>query len=772
MPALGLRMPRGGEPLRAVWSHPVWGTVLRALLGYVILVEGVVQLAFGRVALLDVGLGTGPIPRGVFLIGAVIGTLYALVGMGIILVYRANRIINFAQAQLGAVPAILAALLVLRKGWDYLTVVPIALVGGLALGALVEVAVVRRFRDASRLILTVATVGIGFLLLVFEFVVKLAVTGDLLFTENFPTPFSGFRMQVGPTVLFGDHLVTVLVAVAVIVGLVSFFRFTRVGIAVRAAAENRDRAALLGIPVNRVSTIVWALAGLLSAIGVFLRVPLVGVPLQGFIGPLFLLYGLAVAVIARMERLPTALLAGMFIGIIDNAAIFATRRSALASAAMLVVIIVALLVQRKHFTARAYTSGAESWEAAREPRPIPSELRGLAVVRRVRAAVIVVVAALTLALPWIVGDARIDFAIIGICYAMVGISLVVLTGWAGQISLGQFAISGIGAAVAGGLAANHGWDFFGAVLTAGITGAAVALLIGLPALRIQGLFLAVTTLAFAFAVENFVLLPEFFGWLLPSDLAFVTPPVLYGRIDMGSDSQLLGVTFTGSTKYYFLCLTFLLLTLGMARSLRRYRSGRVLIGLRDNTAMLQSFGVSPAASRLAAFAISGFIAALAGALFVYSQGAVDAGAYSPAVSIQLFVMTVLGGIGSLSGAILGAVFLQAIPLLGLRSIPGIGAVIEILSTGLGVLLVLYFLPGGLAEGLQRVRDRWLRRVAATHDIVVPSLVADVFTGDRNSEDDVLQIARDHAEATATPPAEAEGDSADEVSPAPVAGGGS
>ena len=726
------------ETVIRVWRHAIWGTVLRAVLGYVVLVEGLVQLAFGKVPLLGIGGGTGPIPRGVFLIGAVIGTLYALVGMGIILVYRANRIINFAQAQLGAVPAILAALLVLRKGWDYLAVVPIALVGGLLLGAVVEVVVVRRFANASRLILTVATVGIGFLLLVFEFVVKLAVTGDLLFTENFPTPFSGFEMPVGPVVLFGDHLVTVLVAVGVIAALVLFFRYTRVGIAVRAAAENRDRAALLGIPVNRVSTVVWALAGLLSAIGVFLRVPLVGIPLQGFVGPLFLLYGLAVAVIARMERLPTALLAGMFIGIIDNAAIFATRRSALASAAMLAVIVVALLIQRRHFASRAHASGAESWEAAREPRPIPGELRGLAEVRRARAGVVAVIAGLTLSLPWIVGDARLNFAIIGISYAMVGISLVVLTGWAGQISLGQFAIAGIGAAVAGGLAANHGWDFFGAVLTAGITGAAVAVAIGLPALRIQGLFLAVTTLAFAFAVENFVLRQEFFGWLLPGELTFLTPPVLYGRIDMASDTTVAGMTLTASTKYYFLCVAFLLLTLGMARSLRRYRSGRVLIGVRDNTPMLQSFGVSPASTRLAAFAISGFMAAMAGALFAYGQGAVDAGAYAPAVSIQLFVMTVLGGIGSLSGAVLGAVFLQAIPLLGLDTLPGIGPVIAILTTGLGVLLVLYFLPGGLAEGMFKLRDRWLTRVAAKHSIVVPSLVADVSQDHRDEESEVLR----------------------------------
>ncbi|MGH3443563.1 MAG: ABC transporter permease [Nitriliruptorales bacterium] len=729
--------------MTSVWHHRVLGPLLRIALGYVLLVEGLVQLAFGRIDVpfvdvpwLEVGARASSIPRGVFVSGAVVGTLYALVAMGLILVYRANRIINFAQAQLGAVPAVLAILLVVRQGFSYWTVVPIALVGGLLLGGAVEVGIVRRFRTSSRLILTVATVGIGFLLLVLEFLTKLGVTGDLLIVEEFPTPFSAFAFGIGPVTLRGDHLVAVVVSVAVLAGLAAFFRFTDVGVAVRAAADNRSRAALLGIPVDRMSTIVWALAGVLSAIGVFLRVPLVGLPLSGFVGPLFLLYGLAAAVIARMERLSTALVAGMFIGIADFAAIFATRRSSLAAAAMLVVILVALLVQRHHLS-RAEEVG--SWETVRELRSIPSELRGLREVRVARGVLIAVGIAFAVALPWLVGDVRTPFATIGVVYAMVGVSLVVLTGWAGQISLGQFAIAGIGAAVAGGLAANHGWDFFGAVLTAGLVGAGVAVLVGLPALRIQGLYLAVTTLAFAFAVEGFVLNPEFFGWLLPRSDAFLGPPLLYGRVDLGADSRWLGITVPTNAKYYLVTLAFLALALGMARSVRRYRSGRVFIGVRDNTRMLQSYGVSPAGTRLAAFAISGFIAALAGALFVFQQGAVDAGTYTPEQSIQLFVMTVLGGIGSLAGALLGAGFLVALPLFGLRDLPVVGPVVEILGTGLGVLLVLYFLPGGLAEGVWRVRDHLLRRLATRRGIVVPSLVADVATEQVREEDLALAL---------------------------------
>lgn len=716
--------------IRTTWAHPVAGVVLRGVAAYVVLVELLVQLVFGRVdvpgvelAWLEVGTRDAPIPRDVFLVGAIVGVLYSLVGMGLILVHRANRIINFAQAQLGAVPAIAALLLMVRQGLPYLVAVPLALIGGGLLGGAVEVGVVRRFQSASRVVLTVATVGVGLLLLVLEFVVKNAITGDLLVVDRVTTPFGRLQWDVGAVTLRGDHVVTVVVAVGTLLALTAFFRRTRMGTAIRAAAENRDRAASLGIPVDRVSMVVWALAGVLSAVGVFLRAPLVGLPLSGFVGPFFLLYGLTVAVIARMDRLPTALFAGMFIGIVDYAAVFATRQSSLATASMLVIILVALLVQRRSTGRVREDTG--SWDAVRELRPVPRELRSLPEVRIARGLGVAVLVVAAVALPWIVGDVRLPFATTGLVYAMVGISLVVLTGWTGQISLGQFAISGIGAAVAGGLSANHGWDLFAVLALATVVGGAVAVLIGLPAIRIPGLFLAVTTLGFAFTVQEFVLQRDHFGWLLPSGIGFVDPPRLYGVVDLATDSTLLGVTISSAAKLYLLGLVLLALVIGVARSLRGLRSGRVLIGVRDNDRFLQSHGVDPVVTRLSAFAIAGAIAGLAGGFFVFAQGAVDPGTFSPARSIELFVVTVLGGVASVSGAVLGALFLQSFSLLGIREIPVWGEAIALLGTSAGVLAVLYVAPGGLAEALQRGRDRLLRRVAGRRGIVVPSMIADV-----------------------------------------------
>ena len=722
---------RKPNPFLTAWRHPTWGPVVKVVLGYVVIMEVIVQLVFGRIDIPFLNIGflelgrKDTIPREVMLNGAIVGTLYAMLAMGIILIYKANRLINFAAAALGSVPAVLMLTLISLKGFPYLVALPLALVGGGLLAAVVDTTIMRRFRTSPRLIATVATIGVSQILALIEFYIPNWVSGGetVLPPQEFPTPFNGLAFQVGIVRFDGDHIFTVGVVLALTLGLGAFFKFTDVGIAVRASAENGDRAALLGIPVRRVATIVWILAGVLSAVAIFLRAPLVGLPLGGLIGPAVLLYGLSVAVIARMDSLPTALIAGMGIGMIDQAAVYSARRASLSYSVMLIVILVALLVQRKALS-RAYEMGANTWQAVKEYRPIPSELRHTPEILMMRAGIAGLIVLLFVVAPIFATAGQLDKAQQVLIYAMIGISLVILTGWAGQISLGQFAFAGVGAAVAGGVAANHNLDFFLCLLLGGLAGAVAAVLIGLPALRIQGLFLAVTTLAFAFTVQNFVLEREFFGWLLPSDFAFVERPMLYGSFDIDTD-----------TRYYYVCLFFLVLSIAMARSMRRNRSGRIFIGVRDNGRTMQAFGVNLARTRLAAFALSGFIAALAGALLAYQQRQVEPGVFSPIQSIDVFVMTVIGGLTSVGGAVIGAVYLVGIPYM----FSGIEA-INLAATGVGVLILLLFLPGGLSEGLFILRDKFLRWVAARNNIHVPSLVADSLVAETAATEHALSDA--------------------------------
>jgi branched-chain amino acid transport system permease protein len=395
---------------------------------------------------------------------------------------------------------------------------------------------------------------------------------------------------------------------------------------------------------------------------------------------------------------------------------------------MLVVILVALLAQKGRM-ARAMDAGVSTWQSAKEYRPIPQELRNIAEVVMAKGALLNIVLFVTVILPLVLDEKYAGrFTIVAIT-AMVGVSLVVLTGWAGQISLGQFGFAGLGALAAAGLGVRH-VDFFVCLLVAGLVGALAAILIGLPALRIQGPFLAVTTLSFAFTVQYFFLNPSYMSWWLPKSGQFVTRPKLYGFFSTQSD-----------IRFYFVCLTFLGLMLLMARSMRRNRIGRILIGVRDNPKGVQAYGVNLAGTKLAAFAISGFIAAIAGGLFTFYLQSVDSNTFTATASVNVFTVAVIGGLTSLPGAIIGAVWVEGIPFL-FNGDP----IIRLLTSSVGLLALLMFVPGGLSEVFYTQRDSFLRWVAKRNKIHVPSLLADSLVTVAAADEHAISGAAEHEAA--------------------------
>lgn len=664
----------------AAARHPRWGPLLRAGVT-IVAVPVVINAVFDR----------NP-PLGIFLNGAVIGALYGLIAMGIVLVYRANHVINFAQASLGSAPAVAALILYQYRGWPYPAAIVAGLAGGAVAGGIVERVVIRRFRRSPRIIVTVATIGVAQLLSFVEFFTPKWILGKPLPTSQFTTPFSAGKREIGGVFFQGDHLVTLVAVLAAVLALTLFLRATRFGISIRAAAENPARAALLGVPVAAASTLVWVVAATLSSLVVLLRVPLVGLPMGSLIGPGLLLYAVTAGVVARMKSLPVAFAAGIVLGAVDQSVFYSTRNPNITTGIMFPVILAALLVQRRRLS-RAEEAGASAmWTAVPEFRRIPSHLRRLWPVRAGRTAMWILAGALLIGAPDIVGEVRRNLASLGLLYAIVGISVVVLAGWAGQISLGQFAFAGIGAAVAGALSADAGADFFVSLLAAGLVGAALAVVVGLPALRIQGLFLAVTTLGFAGATQAFFLDRRYFSWLLPETANPVERPVLFERFDLSGDRA-----------FYYACLAVLVLAVVTARSFRHSRSGRILVSVRDNPRAAQAYGINLGRTRLAAFAFSGFLAALAGGLYAFLLGAVDPGVFSPTASIQVFAMAVIGGLTSIGGAMAGAAYFVVFQYL----LPDY----QLLATGIGMLVLLLFFPGGLAQVAYAGRDRFLRRVA-------------------------------------------------------------
>jgi ABC-type branched-subunit amino acid transport system ATPase component/ABC-type branched-subunit amino acid transport system permease subunit len=640
-----------------------------------------------------------PAPPGILALGAVLGALSALTAMGLVLVYRANRIINFAQGELGAVAAVLAVLL-MGGGWPFFPAIAAGLVVAILIGGIVEFAFVRRFSRAPRLILTVATIGVSQLL------AGLALTmphffGKVLPPQDFPTPIE-FSFSWAPVSFQGAHLFAVVVVAASCGALTLFFRLTRTGVAIRGAAASAERAEQLGIPVRRLNLLVWILAAGLSAAAALLRAPIVGVAVGQVLGPGLLLRALAAAVIGRMESLPVTFAAAVGLGMAEQAVYWSTGRSGVTDVVIFLLIVAVLLVQRTGNRSRAEDTGVSTFTAIREVRPVPPELAHLPEVRwGLRIPVVVVALALVLA-PAVITPSRVNLLGSGVLIAIVGISLVILMGWAGEISLGQMAFFGFGAATAGRLALL-GWNFFACVALAGLVGAVVAVVIGLPALRIRGPLLAVTTFAFALATSAYLLNPEFVRWFVKLDR--ISRPVLFGRIDLESESS-----------YYYVLLIVFALVLLSVRSLRSSRTGRALLALRENVRGAQAFGLNSLRLKLVAFAFSGFFAALAGGLFAFHQHAIGQTAFNPQQSIRIFSMVVFGGLGSVSGVIAGAVYFTSLDYF--VKLPQT----QLLLSGFGLLFVLLVLPGGLGQVLYSARDKFLRQVARAKEINVPSLV--------------------------------------------------
>jgi branched-chain amino acid transport system permease protein len=653
--------------------------------------------------------------------GVALGALYGIIGVALVLVYRTNRIINFAAAALGAVPAITALLLTTTKDVSYLLTLPLAIAGGLLFGALSDIVIMRRFSNSPRLIATVVTIGLAQTSRVVGFFIPIWFGERADSPPLVTTPWShlAFESSRGEPILSGDQVFAFLVVGVLTGGLALFLSKTRMGMAVRASAENADRAALLGIPVKRVHTVAWSLAGLLSAMAIFTQAPLIGVPSDATLGFDALLYGLAAAVVAGLERMGMALFAGTGIGILIFASIAKTGSNDTASALMLVVILVALLAQ-KGTLARAKDTGVSTWQTVKSFRPIPSELRNLPEIRIARYALIALGAAIVVGLPFVVSEPNLPSLTLLPLFGIIAVSLVILTGWAGQISLGQFGLVGIGAAVAGGIASDHNIDFFAAIALGIAAGAVAAVIIGLPAIRIQGLYLAVTTLAFGYAMQNYVLNKNFWlgDLLLPDGFAAgLVRPHLYGRFDLESNRA-----------FYLVCVAALALVMAAALAFRNNRSGRVLIATRDNQRAAASYGINAVRVRLAAFAVSGAIAGLAGTLFAYLQHTVIPGTYDVLASIFVFLAASIAGLTSVWGAVVGVMLFEAVVLFGPNVWQSFGetisSVVPLMLTGPLLILNLYQNPAGLAGYVIEQRDHLLRRVAARRGIHVPSLLAD------------------------------------------------
>jgi branched-chain amino acid transport system permease protein len=481
------------------------------------------------------------------------------------------------------------------------------------------------------------------------------------------------------------------------------------------------------------SVVVWAIAGLLSGESTMLSGMLDRPATAGSSASGLLLVAFAAAVISRMDNLPTAVFAAIGIEVVSEGwkASYPNDQK-LVLVFLFFVLALSLLVQNRRSSGRSELGASVTWAAVQEQRATPKVLRTLPIVRSARWALYGIFFSLLVVLPFIVSKGLLLTAGATLLGAIVTMSVVVITGWAGQVSLAQWAFAAVGAVVAGALTATVGFSFWIAVPLATIVAGAFAALVGLPALRVKGLLLLPLTYAFAIAVQVSLFEDRYFGWLLP------TTPI--------DRPTLFFIDFRDDVSMYFLCVFCLVLAIVVMGNLRRSRTGRILIALRDNDTSAEAFGVPIVRTKLVAFAVAGAMSGFAGAVFVHQQQGINGLSFTADRSVIAFTAAVFGGISSIAGALLGTSWFAIFGYFDVNQI------IQTFVEGGGPLYLLLIAPAGLISIVNMGRDSILRVIAQRRQIVVPSLFADYDPDALERQQIPLREPETHAGLAALPAA--------------------
>lgn len=312
-------------------------------------------------------------------------------------------------------------------------------------------------------------------------------------------------------------------------------------------------------------------------------------------------------------------------------------------------------------------------------------------------------AALLFALPWIAGKYIIFVTTVAAVSIIGALGLNVLTGFTGLISLGHAAFLGVGAYTAAILSTRYHLPFLVTIPLAGITAAMFGAVVGIPTLRLKGMYLLVTTLAFQFIVEHIIYHWEDFT---AGDRGISLP-----------DPDLFGITLDKYSGYYYVVIVIAVITAILVKNLSMSRAGRALVAVRDRDIAAEMIGVNVARYKIIAFIISSFIAGIAGALYAYLLGLISPDHFTLGQSILYVAMIIVGGLGTVMGSIIGAIFMVLLPeLISLISSPISSAYplfaprmggISVMIYGFILVLFLLFEPKGIVGIWIRIKRYWL-----------------------------------------------------------------
>ena len=631
------------------------------------------------------------------ILGIFTGAAYAIAASGLVLTYSTTRVFNIAHGAFGMVMAFVY--------WDFsqrqnipawISLGLVLLVVAPAFGLFVQRFVTRGLGDAPVSVSLVVTVGL------FVGLIGLAQQIWPPAARSVPQFFNQRGFELGDVFITYHQLLTILLSALVAGGLFLLLNRTRVGTAMRAAVDNPDLLKLYGGKPGLVAALAWAIGTSLAALAGILLTPVIG--LDYYELTLLVINAYAAAMLGRLKSLPLTFAGAMTLGILQSYAVaylpstgdLSGLRAVIPTLFLFAVIIAMPQAQLRVGQVKGIVSAR-----------LPSVQRAVTA----GAVLVVVVAVLTLSM----SASNVLLAGTAATYAMVMLSLVLLTGYGGHVSLAQFTFAGVGALAYAKLDSPN---LLGLLLAA-LIAAAVGALVALPVLRLTGLYLALSTLAFGVLMDKLVFQASFafgFNGSLPAERLAV-----------------LGITITdGGTYVLLMTIIFVLMGIGLLQ-LRRGRLGRILIAMRDSPAACGTLGLNMRWFRVGLFGLSAGMAGLAGALFAGLRQTISATDFQLLSSLPLLLLAVVCGVTSVTGAAIGGVFFMMLPVLQ-SNYPGLAG-LAFVVIGFGA-VALGRDPNGLANLLFAVGRKVEQRLWPSVSRRLPTVLGrrEEDPDDRHHED--------------------------------------
>ena len=593
--------------------------------------------------------------------GLIIGNIYALLAVGLALIFGVSHLINFAQGSIYTVGAYIGWTCVTYLHTPLPVTMLIVLVGCALLGMAIERIGLRPLAGAARIAPLLATIGISFVL---DQVVQLVFTPD---PRALPNPLPDWRLHVGSGTIGALDLLIAAIGIVSAAVLFGFLRFTKLGWAVRATALDRDAAQQMGVDTDAVNRTVFAIAAALGGLSGML----VGMyfnhidPAMSFQATL---KGVVAQVIGGMGNVPGAIFGSLLLGLTESygVALFGSSYRNLFAFVLLLVI----LVLRPNGL----------FAPSRQAPPEPLTGTFIAPSKPVVVPPFVVLIALVAAavLPLVPNIAYVLQTLTGAwLYAILALSLTLVAGTVGQISLGHAGLLAIGAYASALLALDLNMPVGFAVLSAGVITALLGTALIFPAFRLRGHYVSIATLGIG----------EIVGLVILNWESLTRGPIGVSGIP---PLQLGGLALDSPVGSYWACLAVLVALALLQKRLLGSHLGRTFRAIRDDDVAARAYGISLNRYKGLAFAVGGFAAGISGAITAHLYSYINYETFTSQISILALTMVILGGLGNIAGAIVGAV-----ALVGLPELFRFTAEWRMLLYGVVLLLLIRFRPQGV-----------------------------------------------------------------------------